>query len=170
MEGKSDLRIKAKNLRKNLQMSIISENLAMLIRQNEVYKNSHNVMLFYPMKYEVDLLNLLKDDKKFYLPRVSGLNLIVCPYKHGDNLKKSPMKILEPVSEPVNPDILDLVIVPALMADEHGYRLGYGGGYYDRFFARVPKAKKIVAIPKELFVKDLPYDKHDIKVDEVITV
>ena len=168
MEGKNDLRIKAKNLRKNLQMSIISENLVKLIKQNEVYKNSHNVMLFYPTKCEVDLLSLLQDDKNFYLPKVNGQNLNVCAYKPGDKLEKSSMGIYEPLSEPINSKFLDLVIVPALMADRHGYRLGYGGGYYDRFLSDNPEIKKIVAVPKELYVEELPHEKYDIKIDLVI--
>ena len=168
MEGKNNLRIQAKNLRKNLQMGIISEQLVSLVRQNEVYKNSHNVMLYYPTCYEVNLTSLFKDDKNFYLPKVSGQNLLVCPFKHGDKLEKSSMGIYEPVSEPINPEILDLVIVPALMADRHGYRLGYGGGYYDRFLTQIPKVKKIVAVPKELFIDELPHDYYDVQIENII--
>ena len=151
-------------------MGIISEKLVQMVRENVLYKNSHNVMLFYSTKYEVNLTDLLKDDKNFYLPRVNDQNLEVCPFKYGDKLEKSDFGIYEPVSECLRPDILDLVIVPALMADRHGYRLGYGGGYYDRFFAQILEVKKIIAIPKELYVEKLPHDSHDINVDEVIII
>lgn len=170
MEGKSDLRIKAKILRKNLKMSVISENLTTLIRQNKVYKNSQNVMLFYPSKYEVDLTGLLNDNKNFYLPRVSGQELEVCPYKNGEELVKSEFGIFEPVCGCIKHDILDLVIVPALMADSHGYRLGYGGGYYDRFLVKIPDVKKLVAVPKELYVDELPHDDYDVKIENIIYV
>lgn len=170
MEGKSSLRIKAKNIRKNLPMADISIKLAELIKQTEVYKNSHSVMLFYPAEHEVDLRTLLSDDKNFYLPRVKGKELEICPYKSGDELKESNFGIFEPVLKPVEPEILDLVIVPALMCDRHGYRLGYGGGYYDRFLSKNKKLKTIIPIPKELYVNELPHEIHDIKVDEVIFV
>ena len=170
MEDKNSLRIYAKNLRKNLQTADISEKATKLIRENLLYKNSQNVMLFYPAKYEIDLRELFHDNKNFYLPRVNGQNLDVCPYKVGDNLKKSDFGISEPACEAVDYQNLDLVIVPALMADRRGYRLGYGGGYYDRFLAKIPDVKKIVAIPKELYVENLPHDSHDIKVDAVIYI
>ena len=170
MEDKNYLRIKAKNLRKNLQMSIISDKLVLLIQQNLLYKNSQNVMLFYPFGHEVDLRNLLKDDKNFYLPRVNGKNLEVCPYSLGDELKISEYGIKEPVCESVSPECLDLVIVPALMCDEHGYRLGYGGGYYDRFLSSNKSLKTIIPIPKELLIDKLPVDEHDVKSDCVISI
>ena len=170
MEDKNKLRIYAKDLRKNLQTGAISKKAIELIRENLLYKNSQNVMLFYPAKYEIDLRGLFHDNKKFYLPRVNGQSLDVCSYEIGDDLLKSDFGIYEPVCETVNCQNLDLVIVPALMADGHGYRLGYGGGYYDRFLVKIPDVKKIVVIPKELYVENLPHEDYDIKVDEVINI
>lgn len=166
MESKTDYRLYAKELRKKLDMKAESAVLAAKIRQNEFYVKAEHVMIFYPVKYEVDLLELLDDKKNFYLPKVSGKELLVCPF--GQNLKKSAFNIMEPCSKPVNPEALDLVIVPALMADKNGFRLGYGGGFYDRFLAGC-KAKTITAIPKELFVDSLPCEKFDVKIDFVIT-
>ena len=170
MEGKSNLRIYAKNLRKNLQIAIISEKLVELVRANLLYKNSQNVMLYYPLGHEADLRKLLDDNKNFYLPRVNGKNLEVCSYRHGDELKKSEFGIYEPITQSQDAKILDLVIVPALMCDKNGYRLGYGGGYYDRFLAKNPDVKKMAVIAKELYVESLPRDSYDIKMDEIIYV
>ena len=102
-------------------------------------------MLFYPTQYELDFRELLNDNKSFYLPKVSGKNLLVCPLTK--QLKKSELNIYEPCSEPVDPKILDLVIVPALMADKNGYRLGYGGGFYDRFLPECNNAFKMSVVP-----------------------
>ena len=169
MIDKNELRIKAKNIRKNLPMKEISAQLADMIRQNELYKNAQNIMLFYPTEFEVDLRELFNDDKNFYLPKVNGKELLVCPY--CENLKKSSLGIYEPCSNPVNADILDLVVVPALMADKKGYRLGYGGGFYDRFISKYGKNfKTICPVPKELFIENLPSDDFDMKVDKVITI
>lgn len=168
MDKKTELRARAKELRKTLDMVKVSALLCEKIRNNEIYKTSKNVMLFYPMKNEVDLRGLLTDNKNFYLPRVFGRDLEVCPYKLGDKLQKSEFGVSEPVSDKVNPVVLDLVIVPALMADKNGYRLGYGGGFYDRFLAGVNAAKTICVIPKDLLVDELPHSENDIKIDIII--
>ena len=77
MNNKTVLRINAKELRKTLDMKSMSENLVQKIREHEIYKYSKHVLLFYPTKYEVNLLELLKDDKKFYFPRVKEKDLLV---------------------------------------------------------------------------------------------
>ncbi|MBR1424950.1 5-formyltetrahydrofolate cyclo-ligase [bacterium] len=169
MDSKLDLRSKALNLRKTLPLKEISAKKIDKIRSDEFYIQAKHVMIFYPMCYELDLRDLLKDDKKFYLPRVENQNIVVCPYELGQTLCKSNFGVMEPCSKSVNADILDLVIVPALMADESGYRLGYGGGFYDRFLKTSEAGfKTIVAVPDELKIKRLPVEDFDIKVDKVI--
>ncbi len=165
---KDELRNFAKKTRKQLDIKAKSEILIEKIRRQEVYQKSKNVMLYYPMRYELNLLSLLKDDKNFYLPRVCGENLMICPFKSGDELKKSDFNVCEPCTEPINPKKLDLVIVPALMADTEGYRLGYGGGFYDRFLEKYSSIKTILPIAKELYVEKLPHNIYDKKVDEII--
>ena len=162
---KSFYRNYAKNIRKNIDISSLSCTLADKIRILDIYKSARNVMIFYPTKYEVDLRILLNEDKNFFLPKVSGEELLVCPY--SDDLYKSELNIMEPKTLPVEPQILDLVIVPALMTDNDNYRLGYGGGYYDRFLKTI-NAKTLVAIPKELIVESLPHDQFDVPVDYVV--
>ena len=72
MFNKDNLRQKAKKIRNKLDMKCISSRIVSNIRKLEVYKNSKHVMLFYPLENEVDLLELLNDDKQFYLPREIG--------------------------------------------------------------------------------------------------
>lgn len=173
MDKKIDLRANAKQIRRNLDMGNVSLLLVEKLRQHSCYKNAKNVMIFYPTKYEVNLLALLDDNKNFYLPRVCGENLLVCPYKVGDVLQKSAFKILEPVSAPVAPNLLDLIIVPALMVDKMRYRLGYGGGFYDKFLSSIDSGcsvKKLCLIPKELVVDELPHDCYDIPMDIIISI
>ena len=131
-------------------------------------KNAQNVLIFHPMQYEISVLGLLKDTKNFYLPKVCGNELLVCPY--SDKLEKSEFNVCEPCSNPVNADIIELAIVPALMADKDGYRLGYGGGFYDRFLSANPHIKTIVPIAKELYVEKLPRDEFDVKIDYAVIV
>ena len=165
---KKQLRKSAKEIRKSLDISTKSKVLTNLIRQNKIYQNSQNIMLYYPTKYEMNFLDLLNDNKNFYFPRVKGEELLVCPYKKGEKTEISNLGICEPCSTPAAPTILDLIIVPALMVDKNGYRLGYGGGFYDRFLKDI-KAKTICAIPKELLVEELPVEEFDLPMDIIIT-
>jgi len=169
MENKHDLRIKAKNIRKNLNMEKISQQILSAILNLDIFNLSEHIMLFYPLQYEVNLLNLLNvENKKFYLPRINGEDLECCPYKKHDLLKLSFFKTKEPISKSINPQILDLIFVPALMVDTFNYRLGYGKGFYDRFLQKT-NAYTIVPIAKELLVENLPIDSYDKPVNLVIT-
>ena len=170
MDSKINLRIKAKSLRKNLDIYKISSLAVSKIRESDVYISAKNVLIFYPMRYEINLLDLLDDDKNFYLPKVYDKKLFICPFKKGDKLVKSCFNVNEPCSEPVDAKILDLIIVPALMVDKSGYRLGYGGGFYDRFLTNNPSIKTIVAIPKELYIEELPVENFDKKIDYIIVI
>ena len=169
MNNKTTLRLKAKSIRKQLNIEKASNILRSKLQRTEIYQKSKHIMLFYPLNEEVKTLSLLNDsNKSFYLPRVNGQDLEVCPYKEGDKLNFSYFKTQEPITEAVNLQILDLVIVPALMADKNNFRLGYGKGFYDSFLAKT-NAKSVVLIPKELIIEKLPTEPHDKPVDLVIT-
>ncbi len=169
MDEKSLLRTKAKNIRKTLQIAEISRILTQALEQDTDYINSNNVMLYYPLRYEIDLRGLFNDNKNFYLPRVKGEELEVCPYNIKDELVVSNFGVFEPVTQSVEPSVLDFVIVPALMADSFGFRLGYGGGFYDRFLKLYGQNFKTVSLlPRALMIKKLPTEGHDIKIDKII--
>lgn len=165
---KHSLRTWAKDKRKELDMVRISAILADKLVQTEEYKNSKNIMIFYPTIFEVNLLSLLKDNSKiFYLPRIKEKELECCPYCIGDELAESHFHTSEPTCKACSKTIIDLVIVPALAVDKNNYRLGYGGGFYDRFLQNY-EGKKVVCIPKELLVPTVYPESHDIKMDLIL--
>ena len=168
MNDKQQLRKWAKafgKLREDASYKLVHK----LIETDE-YKQAKNIMLFYPIKNEVNLLELLQDNSKtFFLPKIDGKNLLCCVYKNGDILCESCFKTLEPTSQPIDKNIIDLVIVPALCCDKNNFRLGYGGGFYDRFLGDY-KGKTVVCLPKELVVDTIYPDKFDIAVDNIVIV
>ena len=166
--NKSELRIWAKNKRKELDMATISTILTDKLVKTEEYKSSKNIMLFYPLKDEVNLLSLLGDDSKnFFLPRIKGEILECCNYTNGDELCESCFKTVEPTCQACDKKNIDLVIIPALACDKDGYRLGYGGGFYDRFLKDF-HGIKITCIPRELVIETVFPEKHDIKPDMIL--
>ena len=166
--NKQELRKWARGKRKELDMEKISSILVNKLVQTEEYKTLKNIMIFYPMQDEVNLLPLLQDkSKRFFLPRVKGRELECCLYCTGDELCESKFHTQEPTCQACSKQNIDLVIVPALACDKNGYRLGYGGGFYDRFL-RDFKNKKICCIPYELCVETVFPESHDVKIDIII--
>lgn len=168
MQDKTLLRIRFKEERKNINLSEVSKTIVEKIRKSDFYKNAKNVMLFYPLKYEINLLTLLEDNKNFYFPKVSNQDLYVCPYDKEKGFIKSEMNINEPCTSPVDKGIPDLIFVPALAVDKYNYRLGYGGGFYDRFL-KDSKALTVVPICKNFLTDNLPHEEFDVTVDKIIT-
>lgn len=169
MNNKQQLRIWAKEERKKLDIEKISLELVQKLKETDEYKHAKNIMIFYPLKDEINLLSLLEDsDKNFYLPKIEGKNLLCCPFSKDAELCVSCFKTKEPATEAVEKDLIDLVIVPALAVDKNNYRLGYGGGFYDRFLTGV-NMTKIVCIPKEFLAETVYPKEHDIKIDKIIT-
>lgn len=98
------------------------------------------------------------------------LSKIINPQKE---LIKGTYGILEPKEEyirKVDPDTLDLIIVPGVAFDKDGYRIGYGGGYYDRFLDKLSKATPSIGIAFDLqILHKVPKDFFDHPVDFIVT-
>lgn len=173
---KTELRKWAKEKRLKLDMKGLSVILTEKLSNSDEYKSSENIMIFYPLKGEPDLLKLTEDKtKNFYLPKIKGQSLLCCRFDENTELCESCFHTKEPAlqNSPKEETIPDLIIVPALAADRKNYRLGYGGGFYDRFLGELKKngqkIKTIVCIPKELVVDTIYPNEYDIRIDKIIT-
>ncbi|MGV2938228.1 5-formyltetrahydrofolate cyclo-ligase [Mesobacillus sp. LC4] len=79
--------------------------------------------------------------------------------------------LLEPIvseTESINPDEIDLVVVPGLAFSNEGYRLGFGGGYYDRFLANYQGNTVSLAFVNQI-VPEVPVESHDIPVRKIVS-
>lgn len=97
------------------------------------------ILSYLSFKQEPDLSPLhSKEEFIWGLPRCQGKDLIWHKYNSNSLLEKGKYGILEPsVNAPlINLNLVDVIFVPALGCDRLGYRLGYGGGYYDRLFTQ----------------------------------
>ncbi len=111
--------------------------------------------------------------KQWGLPRSVGKELLWHRWQPSAPLVTGKYSILEPDPEsPVlTPDLVDLILVPAVAIDARGYRLGYGGGYYDRLRSD-PRWRKIPTIGIIFdfsYVETLPTDVWDLPLDAVCT-
>lgn len=166
---KNELRIFAKNKRREINIEKISEGIVENIAMCGFFKNAKNVLIFYPKKYEINLLELMKgEDKNWFLPRCSGDKLEVCRFCAGDELKLSQFGVLEPYSESCDLSVVDLIIAPALAVDLKKHRLGYGKGYYDRLF-KESKAVKAGVCAQCMILDDVYAQNHDMPCDYVVS-
>jgi 5-formyltetrahydrofolate cyclo-ligase len=125
-----------------------------------------NIGIFYPMHNEVDLREL---DQSFNLYYPDILNNEIVYLKDIGQFKKAPFNTTVPDHAQIT-DLsdLDVIIVPGLVYDKKGYRIGYGKGYYDRLLKKT-KALKI-GVCFDLFLVDhLPIEAHDEAVDIIVT-
>lgn len=111
------------------------------------FADRHSFFIYYSFGSEADthaiIKRLLALGKRVYLPKVFGGEMYAAEYfGREEELKKNSFGIEEPVGEAFTGDI-DVCIAPLLAVNEGGFRLGYGGGYYDRFFKSHPGILKV---------------------------
>jgi len=131
-----------------------------------------HVMIYLPFRNELSPLPLLEmyPAAEYYLPRISGGHLTVHPYlspreKHEYGFEQ-PAKGAPAVGE----ETIEAVVVPGIAFDRYGYRLGYGGGFYDRFLSELPLGVFTLGlVPADLVVDRLPRDDWDVPVGWLAT-
>lgn len=109
-----------------------------------------------------------KSSKKFFLPRVNGLDLEILPYE-GTSMRYGAFHIEEPEGDDIT-DVaeIELIVVPGVAYDSRGNRIGRGKGYYDRLLGR-SKALTVGVCYDFQLVDAIETEPHDVAVDLVIT-
>mgnify|MGYP000668574994 CR=1 FL=1 len=133
------------------------------------------VSLYWPFRGEPDLRPWLASINarggRTALPLVveKGKPLVFRAYAPGDRLERGVWNI--PVPAPGEPVLPDIVISPVVGVDPHNYRLGYGGGFYDRTLAAMPFRPLVIGIGYDLQrIETIHPQAHDIAMDRVVTV
>ena len=168
---KKILRIRKKKFDKKLKIN--SYKFISFLKINS--PNLKNIGGYYPYNYEIDDLEILDllEKKQFNisLPIIKKNNQMnFFKWSNNDPLKVNKFGIPEPVSSKIfYPDIL---LVPLVGYDDNLYRLGYGGGFYDRYIEKIEKIKKVIKIGLAFSfqkITSIPTSKYDKRLDFVIT-
>lgn len=178
-EIKNQLRLKYKDMRKNMPHSIkqqydqqIFNNLLKL--QN--FHQSDTILTYMSTEIEIDTYRIieysLNNKKKVALPKCTNNNMNFYYYNKTKSLKKSKYGIWEPNGIEKDLAVLSektICIVPGLSFDLNGYRLGYGGGYYDRFLYKNDSLITVGLCYQNNVVDKLIINQYDIPVNYIIT-
>ncbi len=185
LSQKKELRKEAKSYRKSLSESDRLDKSNAIIRKLKTLKEFQKaevIIMYASLADEVETLSLIGELAE------EGKKSVCCPVTQGDemefykilsvdDLKEGNFHVLEP--EPLAERRLELqkdvhycMLMPGLMFDKSGNRLGYGKGYYDKYLARVPKEVNLttIALSYEAMVKDvIPAEETDWRADYVVT-
>ena len=173
---KSNIRKKILNLRKlknrkNIQLQFSA--IYNILKKNNLKNKS--IGGYYPVNYEIDDLGILKElEKKNFkisLPVIKKDNeMDFYKWSFKDNLNLNTYGIPEPEqTKLVCPDI---ILVPLVAFDKRLFRLGYGGGFYDRYIEKLLKKKSFLTIGLALScqkISRVPNNKYDKKLDIIVT-
>jgi len=127
--------------------------------------------LSFPHEFQTQELikRMLKDGKKVLIPKTYPKGRMEFVVYDPKQLAKTSFGLLEPQGdlEVVEPSQIDLIHVPGLAFTTEGYRIGYGGGYYDRYLEHFAGHTMSTIYPCQ--VQEFNFENHDIPVQEVLT-
>ena len=171
---KNEIRRKIKNLRAVMSEAdklFAAEEVFNRLEQTAAFLMADRIMMYHSLPDELSthaFLKKWKNRKRFYLPRVNGVDLEVLPYEES-RLELGNFHIEEPTGNEITaPEEIELVVVPAVAYDRRGRRLGRGKGFYDRFLKQT-KATKVGVGYEFLLIEEIPAEAHDVGMDMIVT-
>ena len=161
------------------QKSLLSDNERMdaaesvfaRLEQLAAFMVADNILVYHSLRDELpthSFIDKWATRKKFFLPRVNGVNLEILPYNRT-GLHLGAFQIEEPDGDELTPiDEIEIVVVPGVAYDRAGHRVGRGKGYYDRLLNNT-RALKIGVAYDFQFVDEIDNAPHDVDMDIIIT-
>ncbi len=151
-----------------------SDRICAHLQSSPLFSSAKTILAYFSFRQEPDLSRLFTDSsRRWGFSRCVGDALSWHIWKPGDTLQTGTFGILEPNSAVPNLESaeVDLILVPAVACDERGYRLGYGGGFYDRMLSSAEWASKptIGIVFEFAYLPQLPIDKWDKPLQAVCT-
>ncbi|OJV65982.1 MAG: 5-formyltetrahydrofolate cyclo-ligase [Clostridiales bacterium 38-18] len=168
-----------RNQMRNEQRELAEATILKSLTQLKEFNNAHTIASFVSFRNEIEMRSInasvLGAGKKLVLPLIDMTlkTMTFHAVSELDTLVRNSYGILEPnptIHEQVGIDAIDLILTPGVAFDQSGYRLGYGGGFYDRFFSELKKATPSIGIAFECqVVVNLPIDAYDQKIHGLLT-
>ena len=156
------------------QIDSASEKLGELLRNCEAYRAADAIYGYLPYNQEVRTTPMLRqalmDGKRVAVPKCYGDEMRFLWLDDLDAVAPGYCDIPEPIADgPVADDPTALVLMPGLAFDPQGHRIGYGGGFYDKFLEQEPGHPTVALCYDFQLFDHLDVDSHDIPVDLVLS-
>jgi len=176
-EQKAEIRAKLRHIRASIPKHdrlTHSKIITQKILELDETKTALHVFIYISYTSEVDthdLINtLLEQGKKLAVPKIiNAETMIATAFTDWEALIPDKLGILTPANAIPYPEPIDNVVTPGLGFTPAGYRIGYGRGYYDKWFAKHPVQHKIALAFEAQILDELPINEFDIPVDKIIT-
>ena len=145
---------------------------------SDIYNKSKKIFTYVSFGSEVDTKGFieyaLSDNKEIYVPKTDKVNkeMIAIKINSLSNMNVDNWGILEPKDVDKNKigKEFDLIIMPGVAFDRYGNRIGYGGGYYDKYISQIEDLSNRISLAYDFqVVKSIESESHDIKVNGIIT-
>ena len=176
--NKQELRAAIRLRKRAMTSSEIEEKsarLTALFLATDAYRNAHSIYGYLPCNQEVRteaiLRQALRDGKRVAVPKCRGREMHFIWLDDLNAVAPGYRNIPEPIADsPVADDKTALVLMPGLAFDKKGHRIGYGGGFYDRFLAREPDHPTLALCYGFQMTDSLETETFDIPADLVLWV
>ncbi len=147
--------------------------LGKLFANTELYRSARTIYGYLSYNQEVQTVPILeqalRDGKRVAVPKVYGDEMRFIYLTDLSEVAPGYAGIPEPVQDgPVARDETALVLMPGLAFDAQGHRMGYGGGFYDRFLEQEPEHPTVALCYDFQMLPHIPVQEHDIPVDRVL--
>jgi 5-formyltetrahydrofolate cyclo-ligase len=176
---KQELRRRMRRLRRVIPAdarAARSQRIAARVLELAAFRQARTVVAYRAIGDEVDPAAILEaaeaEGKRLGLPRMENdSELTLRAFESGDELVTNEQGIAEPTERAarLEADDVDLIVVPALVVDARGHRIGYGRGFYDRLLPTLARAHAVAVAFDFQLVAELPDVEHDAPVHTVIT-
>ena len=150
-----------------------SNRLRELFCASDAYRKAETIYGYLPYNQEVRTTEMLQqalnEGKKVAVPKVYGEEMRFIYLEDLSQVAPGYSKIPEPIADgPVADDPTALVLMPGLAFDPQGHRIGYGGGFYDKFLSKEPNHPTLALCYEFQMLPELKTEEHDIPVDTVL--
>lgn len=142
------------------------------LEEQNFFESSEKIFIYVGFGSEITTETFIKkwiNKKQIFVPKIENGKMNLIRLKSWDELAPGHFGVLEPTSSDYYEGKIDLVVTPSIVFDNNGYRLGYGKGYYDKYFSSREYDISVGLSYHKLLQDNVPKEDHDIKVDVIIT-